>query len=198
MFETSKALRAAIDILQAPAVAAAVPALSRARAWMLLAQYTAVLTPGVWTIINGTHCDVSPADPAVLAPYFLEGAGRAWIAEAGCADSGNWTDNPLQGYWYNHASYTDIVLSAVAGIVPAAWSAAGGAPSLAVAPLVPADDALAYFCADAVRVGGRDVTVLWDADGSRYGRGTGLMVLLDGVVAAQAATLQGPALVVTL
>ena len=52
--------------------------------------------------------------------------------------------------------------------------------------------------ADGVRVGGRIVTVLWDADGSRYGRGAGLSVLLDGALAAHADTTQGDALVVKL
>ena len=45
---------------------------------------------------------------------------------------------------------------------------------------------------------GRIVTVLWDADGSRYGRGAGLSVLLDGALAAHADTTQGDALVVKL
>ena len=58
--------------------------------------------------------------------------------------------------------------------------------------------ALAWWCADGVRVGGRIVTVIWDADGSRYGRGAGLSVLLDGALAAHADTTQGDALLVKL
>jgi myosin-5 len=43
----------------------------------------------------------------------------------------------------------------------------------------------------ALVVGGRSVTVLWDADGSRYGRGAGLSVLLEGALAAHSADAQG-------
>ena len=45
---------------------------------------------------------------------------------------------------------------------------------------------------------GRIVTVFWDADGSHYGHGSGLTVLLDGVSAAHADTTQGSPLVVML
>ena len=65
-------------------------------------------------------------------------------------------------------------------------------------PLQPSDATLPWWCLDGARIGGRFVTVLWDIDGSRYGRGAGLSVLLDGALAAHAATTQGPALVVKL
>lgn len=197
-FETSKALRAAMDVLQAPAASTAVPALTRTRVWAMLEDYTRMHVPGVWTIINGSHGNTAPADPRVLAPFFLDGAGEAWIAEAGCGDSGRWTDDPTEGYWYNHATFVDHVLSGVAGIAPGAWAASGAAPSVAIAPLAPTDATLEYFCADAVRVGGHTLTVLWDADGSRYSRGRGLTVLVDGEVAAHADTLLGLPLVVGL
>ena len=105
---------------------------------------------------------------------------------------------PAPARSYEHSSYMDIVLSGVVGLQPAAWVRSGAAPSLAVAPLQPSDDALAWWCADAVAVGGHSVTVLWDADGSRYSRGAGLRVFVDGALAAQANTTQGPPLVVSL
>ena len=193
-FETSKVLRAAIDIMQSN-VAASVPQLTRTRVWDLLAQYTRMHVPNEWVIINGTEGNVSPANPAMLAPFFLDGLSTAWIAESGCADSGNWTDNPLGGYWYNHATFNDLILSGLVGLVPAAN---GATPSLKIAPLVPTDTTLTYFCADAVSIGGRNVTVLWDIDGARYGRGKGLRVLLDGELVASADTLLGAPLTVTL
>jgi hypothetical protein len=87
------------------------------------------------------------------------------------------------------------VLTAVCGLAP---RASGAAPSLTVAPLQPSDAALAWWAVDGALVGGRVVCVTWDADGSRYGRGAGLRVFLDGALAAQAATTQGPPLVVAL
>jgi hypothetical protein len=37
-----------------------------------------------------------------------------------------------------------------------------------------------WFCLDRVRYHGRLLTVLWDRDGTKYGRGTGLQVFADG------------------
>ena len=200
-FETSKILRAGADILQTPAFAAAVPQLNRTGWWLLMGQYTEAHFN--WRITNYTKEDpnATASNQALAAAgYLLDGLGTAWVAELGCADDGAWTDSPDKGYLYEHSSYIDLILAGVVGLRPAAW--APGAPSpppvLSVAPLQPSDDALAWWCADGVAVGGRDVTVLWDKDGSRYGRGPGLTVLLDGVAAAHAATTQGPPLVVQL
>jgi hypothetical protein len=51
-----------------------------------------------------------------------------------------------------------------------------------VNPLVPA--AWDYFALENVPYRGRNVTVLWDRDGSRYGQGAGLRVYVDGRLAA--------------
>jgi len=91
-----------------------------------------------------------------------------------------------------------VTLTAVAGLVPRAAGEAGSTPLLQVQPLQPADSALAYWAVDGAVVAGRVVTVLWDADGSRYDRGAGLTVLLDGQMVAHAYTTQGPALLVPL
>jgi hypothetical protein len=208
-FETSKLLSAAVDVLQAPAVAAQVPLLNRSGWWLLLEQYTAMhsfgAAPGAWTVINASGADpTAPADPGVLAAEGLlftdaPPLRASWIAESGCADDANYTDVPEQGYKYLHSTFVDLVITGVAGLTPLAWPAnAETPPSVSVAPLQPSDAALVWWCLDGLRVGGRLLTVLWDADGSRYGRGVGLRVLLDGVLAASATTTQGPALVVSL
>jgi hypothetical protein len=41
-----------------------------------------------------------------------------------------------------------------------------------------------------VRYHGRDLTILWDRDGKRYGRGAGLTVLVDGRMIAQSSRLE--------
>ena len=200
-FETSKLLRAAIDVLQSPDIAAQVPALTRAGLSVLMRQYVDMHVPGAWSITNWTKAAPNAtADPQKLRDegLLLDGLGLSWIAELGCADDAQWTDVPEHGYLYDHSSFVDLVIGGVAGLMPAAWSADGAAPSVSVMPLQPSDAALAWWCLDGARVGGRFVTVLWDADGSRYGRGAGLSVLVDGELAAHAATTQGAALVVKL
>ena len=52
-------------------------------------------------------------------------------------------------------------------------------------PLFEPED-LAWFCADGVRLGDRFVTLLWDRDGTRYGKGPGLRLLVDGEEKASA------------
>jgi hypothetical protein len=66
------------------------------------------------------------------------------------------------------------------------WSSFAATGAMAQQPGAPA-----WWCADGLVVGGRSVTVLWDADGSRYGRGAGLSVLLEGALAAHSADAQG-------
>jgi hypothetical protein len=57
-----------------------------------------------------------------------------------------------------------------------------------VHPLLPAGT-WEWFGLDGVPYHGRTLTILWDRDGRRYGRGPGLRVLADGVEIARAATL---------
>ena len=52
---------------------------------------------------------------------------------------------------------------------------------IVVKPLAPA--AWDWWCVDRARYHGHDLTVLFDRDGRRYGRGKGLVVLRDGEVA---------------
>ena len=187
-FETAKLLSAAVDILQTPALAAAVPALSRARLALLLGQYVNQHLD-TWYISEGAGRRANYSTIQSMGLFF-NGTGTAWIAEAGCAEDAQWTDRWREGYRYLHSSFLDIVLTGVAGLRPAAASAG----ALEVAPLqVPAvqPGAPAWWCADGLVVGGRAATVLWDADGSRYGRGAGLSVLLEGRLVAHSADAQG-------
>jgi len=48
-----------------------------------------------------------------------------------------------------------------------------------VSPLIP-EDIWEWFCLDGVKYHGRNLTILWDANGTRYGRGRGLSILVDG------------------
>ena len=195
-FETAKALTAAVGILQDPLLAPSVPALTRQRFWGLLRQYTAMHNAsgagggaggGAWWISDGANkrANYTAIEKAGL---FFPGLEGGWVAEAGCSEDGQWTDNWREGYKYLHSSYLDIIATGVAGLMPQAGSSSP--PQLLVQPLQPTDGELMYWALDGVIVGGRTVTVLWDATGARYGRGVGLAVLLDGVLAAHADTTQ--------
>lgn len=86
--------------------------------------------------------------------------------------------------WYNHSTFADLVITGLVGLVPR------DDDTLELHPLLP-DDAWNFFCVEGIRYRGRDLTIIWDRDGSRYGRGAGLSAWIDGRRAIHAPTL-GP------
>ncbi len=111
-------------------------------------------------------------------------AGRPYIAEAANPDDGAWDghDTPYHSEHYFHSGYVNLLVTGVVGLRPRADD------SVEVNPLAPSD--WAYFALDDVRYHGRRLTVMWDRDGTRYGRGRGLTILADGRVIASVPSLQ--------
>lgn len=108
--------------------------------------------------------------------------GRPYVAEAHHPDENRWLyDGANHSEDYLHSTYTDLVINGLIGLRPAAGDA------LRIAPLAPAS--WPYFALENVPYHGRNVTVLWDRDGTRYGQGAGLRVYLDGRLAASRTTL---------
>lgn len=93
-------------------------------------------------------------------------------------DTGNVIVGLHRSHHYNHSGFDDLVITGLAGLRPRADN------TLEVNPLVPADpkapDALRYFCLEDVPYHGHLVTILYDRDGRRYGRGAGLSVYVNG------------------
>lgn len=84
-----------------------------------------------------------------------------------------------RSHHYNHSTYVDLILSGLVGIRPRADEI------LEINPLLPTETTpgtppIRYFAVQGVLYHGHDVTVVFDADGSRYGRGRGLSVFIDG------------------
>lgn len=77
-----------------------------------------------------------------------------------------------RGKDYNHSGFCDLIISGLVGLD------SPGPGILTVTPLVPED--WDWFCLDRVRLQGRDVTVVWDRDGSQFNRGAGFRVFVDG------------------
>jgi len=78
-----------------------------------------------------------------------------------------------RGKDYNHSTFCDLIISGVCGLQPRHDNI------LDVSPVLP-QNAWDYFCLDGVPYHGHRVTLLWDRDGSRYGKGTGFCVWCDG------------------
>jgi hypothetical protein len=58
---------------------------------------------------------------------------------------------------------------------------------LVVNPLLPAT--ATHFAADHILYHGRMIAIVWDKDGSHYGLGAGLRIILDGKTVAHSATI---------
>ncbi|MDP2955420.1 MAG: discoidin domain-containing protein [Longimicrobiales bacterium] len=102
--------------------------------------------------------------------------GRPYIAEAADPLTGSWDGHNTfyHSEHYFHSGFVDLVITGLVGLRPLAGDA------LEVAPLAPEE--WDWFALDGVRYHGHDVSVIWDRDGMRYGRGAGLSVWADGEV----------------
>ena len=99
-------------------------------------------------------------------------------------ENATWSDKKggvERGKDYNHSLFCDLVISGLVGLRI-------GENSVAVNPLVPDD--WAFFCLDNVACGAGTLTVLYDKDGSRYGRGAGLSLFLNGKLVKKADKIQ--------
>jgi len=108
--------------------------------------------------------------------------GRPYVAEAHDPDSDRWIyDSFNHSEDYNHSTYTDNVISGLIGLRGQADD------TLVVNPLAP--DTWDHFALENAPYHGRNVSVVWDRDGTTYGHGQGLTVWVDGDRAARRAEL---------
>lgn len=108
--------------------------------------------------------------------------GRPWIAEDLDADTGKWIVDLPRSIDYNHSGFADLVITGLVGLRPREGN------ELVVKPLIP-DGEWPWFCLDGVPYHGHSLTILWDQDGRRYGRGSGLSLMVDGRRVAHRADL---------
>lgn len=110
--------------------------------------------------------------------------GQPYIGEYLDEQTGAWLkgDHP-RSRWYNHSTFADLVIAGIAGLRPRADDV------VEVHPLLPADS-WDWFCVDGVSYHGRSLTILWDRDGRRYGRGPGLSLWVDGKTVARGPDLR--------
>lgn len=156
----------------------------RGNAWPFATSQT--LTAMANLLNNYTQNYVTNVDfYSLLRQYALAHRkdGKPYIAEAADPFTGSWEghDTYYHSEHYFHSSYVDIVITGLMGIRPRADD------SLEVNPLVP--DTWDWFALEDVAYRGRNVSVYWDRDGSRYGRGAGLTLYVNGERVAQSPTI---------
>jgi hypothetical protein len=132
-----------------------------------------------------------PSAPVTAADYFAafltytrsqRAHGEPFIGEYLDEVTGDWINRTNRSAYYNHSTYADLLITGVIGLRPRPDN------EVELWPLLPADT-WDWFCLDGVRYHGRTLTVIWDKDGSRYGRGQGLRVLASGKLIAQSPSL---------
>src|SRR5258708_800207 len=103
--------------------------------------------------------------------------GQPYVAEAHDPDNPVWIyDSFNHSEDYNHSTFNDLVLSGLLGIRPQLTD------TVIVHPLVP--DSWDYFAIENLPYHGRNLTVVWDKDGSHYHQGAGLRIYVDGQLTA--------------
>jgi hypothetical protein len=80
------------------------------------------------------------------------------------------------------SGFADVIITGLVGIRPQVGD------TLSINPLVPAGT-WDWFCLDNVDYHGHSLTVLYDRTGTKYGKGAGLRVYVDGAEAASSAGL---------
>jgi len=123
-------------------------------------------------------------------------AGTPFVGESFHGDDGYWITRALlhqrragdrdRGDHYFHSSYCDLVLAGICGVLVRGLAAPA---TLVINPLVTAAE-LRWFACTGLLVRGSELAVRFDADGTYYGEGGGLMVWLNGSLVAHAHQLQ--------
>lgn len=110
--------------------------------------------------------------------------GKPYIGEYQDEKNGEWLkgDHPRSKF-YNHSTFADVVIQDLIGFKPAAGS------SFAVKPLIPAGE-WSYFSLQEVPYKGKTISIFWDADGQRYGKGKGFTIYADGKLVARSKKLK--------
>jgi hypothetical protein len=80
---------------------------------------------------------------------------------------------------YNHSTFIDLILSGLFGLRGRADDS-----YVEVNPLIPSDGSITHCAVDHVAYHGHTLAIVWDQDGAHYGKGKGLMLFVDGKMAA--------------
>jgi hypothetical protein len=109
--------------------------------------------------------------------------GRPYIGEYLDETTGYWLKGDQErSRYYNHSTFNDLVITGLVGLVPRADN------KIEIHPLIPPDQ-WEWFCLDGVHYRDQILTILWDREGSRYNRGKGLQIFVNGKQAASSETL---------
>jgi len=100
--------------------------------------------------------------------------GRPYVGEYLDEVTGAWLKGDEErSRYYNHSTFNDLIITGLVGLRPREDQ------KIEVNPLIP-EEKWNWFCLDNILYHGKAVTIFWDKDGSKYHRGKGLVVLVNG------------------
>ena len=108
------------------------------------------------------------------AHQHLAADGHPDLQEDYNPDTGAQIVGLARSHHYNHSTFNDLILSGLIGIRPRLDDI------LELKPLLPEDAGIKSFALDRLVYHGRNIGIVYDADGSRYGMGKGLSVYVEG------------------
>lgn len=136
---------------------------------------------------NKTNTVITNTDYFKLLETYVESQyyrGRPYIGEYLDEKTGYWLKGDEErSRYYNHSTFNDLIISGLVGLRPRADD------MLEVNPLIPAGK-WDWFCLDGVPYHGKNITIIWDKNGTKYKKGKGLMLFVDGKQKATSVTLE--------
>ncbi|MFT3935717.1 MAG: glycoside hydrolase [Chitinophagaceae bacterium] len=107
---------------------------------------------------------------------------KPYIGEYLDEKTGVWLKGEERSRYYNHSTFNDLIITGLIGLRPRADN------TIEVNPLLPAGK-WDWFCLDNVLYHGKIITIVWDKTGTKYKKGKGLSVWVNGKKIATANTL---------
>ena len=110
--------------------------------------------------------------------------GRPYIGEYLDEKTGYWLKGDQErSRYYNHSTFNDLVITGLIGLRPRADDI------IEINPLIP-ENKWGWFCLDNISYHGKILTIIWDKDGTRYKRGKGLALWVNGKKAASSSKIE--------
>ncbi len=109
--------------------------------------------------------------------------GRPYIGEYLDEKTGAWLMGDRErSRYYNHSTFGDLVITGIVGLRPQADG------KMVINPLIPEGE-WDFFCLDNISYHGKNLTIIYDKTGTKYHQGKGLMLFVNGKLAARRDTL---------
>jgi hypothetical protein len=110
--------------------------------------------------------------------------GRPYIGEYLDEKTGYWLKGDQErSRYYNHSTFNDLIITGLVGLKPRADNI------IELNPLLPVNK-WDWFCLDNVLYHGKIITIIWDRTGTKYKKGKGFSVWVNGKKMASKESLQ--------